>query len=244
MNLWVYTLLIVALVVLLGVTLYARFAHRSRSKSLHHAPVRVRFPSTVISAAPDDAEDDLDFGQIFRHATEATEATEATAQTEPLELPLPALPSQPEDRAATEYLDELQEAAAGLALLMRSAAPWKAEPVVYAPEGAEDSPIQNTAVGSNELATIEPLAPQAAITLDEDITSRVQVRDEVLSPAPPIERRELIVLGEQVCLQFTQIDEGLDDLEALISSIEASLSAWSESPGIEDSEAAAWDAAA
>lgn len=237
MNLWVYTLLIVSLVVLLGVTLYARFAHRSRSKSLHHAPVRVRFPATVISAAPSDAEDDLDFGQIFRHATEATE------QPKTLDLPLPTLPSQPEDRAATEYLDELQEAAAGLALLMRSAAPWKADPVVYAPEAEDDSTIQDVASASIEVAAIEALAPQAEVAPGEDIAREVLVADEIGSPAPPIERRELIMLGEQVCLQFTQIDEGLDDLEALISSIEASLSAWSESPTPEHAEVA-WGAAA
>ncbi len=236
MNLWVYTLLIVALVVLLGVTLYARFAHRSRSKSLHHAPVRIRFPATVISAAPRDDEDDLDFGQIFRHATDSSD--------EPDPLPLPAIPNQPEDRAATEYLDELQEAAAGLALLMRSAAPWKAEPVVYAPEVEDDATMGNVAPASTAFSDVDALAPKAEIASEAMIAEEVITADEIESPAPPpIERRELIMLGEEVCLQFTQIDEGLDDLEALISSIEASLSAWSETPSSEAPEVT-WGAAA
>lgn len=232
MNHWVYTLLIVALVVLLGVTLYARFAHRSRSKSLHHAPVRVRFPATVISAASRDDADDLDFGQIFRHAVD---------QPEPLALP--ALPSRPEDRAATEYLDELQEAAAGLALLMRSAAPWKADPVVYAPEAADHATVETIAPASTAVSDVAALAPTSEVAPEDAIATEPLAKEEIESPAPPIERRELIVLGEQVCLQFTQIDEGLDDLEALISSIEASLSAWSETPTPVHTEVS-WGAAA
>lgn len=235
MNHWVYTLLIVALVVLLGVTLYARFAHRSRSKSLHHAPVRVRFPATVISAAPRDDEDDLDFGQIFRHVTDSA--------NEPDTIPIAALPSQPEDRAAAEYLDELQEAAAGLAQLMRSAAPWKADPVVYAPEAANDAPLENSPLAGPVVSDIEAFAAPELADPEKALAPEAQAANEIESPAPPIERRELIVLGEQVCLQFTQIDEGLDDLEALISSIEASLNAWSETPSIENTPVA-WEAAA
>jgi hypothetical protein len=221
MNLWFYTLLIVALVVLLGATLYARFAPRSRSKSLHHAPVRVRFPAAVISAAPLDEESDLDFGQIFRHAIDLEE--------EPLAAPLPAIPSQPEDRVATEYLDELQEAAAGLALLMRSTAPWKAEPVVYAPDDAE--------FPAEEVGTLDGVVSES-----EEPVQVPAPAQGIINTSPIAPKRDLHLLGELVCQQFVQIDEGLDDLEALISSIELSLSAWSETPSVETG--IDWEAAA
>ena len=51
MNTWGYLILIAALLLLAAAMLYARFASRSREKSLHHSPVELMFPYDTISAA-------------------------------------------------------------------------------------------------------------------------------------------------------------------------------------------------
>ena len=138
MNTWGYLILITALLVLAALMLYARIATRSREKSLHHAPMELMFPLETISKAP------------F-----------ATRETSPHVLPVieslsgPSVALDPlhhrggrakEEKprvksSESEYFDELQEAAAGLAMLMRSSPVGRIDPVVFAPEekhGSED----------------------------------------------------------------------------------------------------------
>jgi hypothetical protein len=64
MNTWGYLLLIAALLLLAGVMLYARFASRSREKSLHHPPVDWEFSPMVISSAPALTEE-IPMGQVL-----------------------------------------------------------------------------------------------------------------------------------------------------------------------------------
>jgi hypothetical protein len=124
MNTWGYLLLITALLVLAGVMLYARFATRSREKALHHAPSDWNFGSESLDFSPRslEAEDPEVHGRI---RLDRVVAENEAAQAPPM---------------TRDYLDELQEAAAGLAKLMRSSPAARPEPVVYAP-AAEVSDI-------------------------------------------------------------------------------------------------------
>ncbi len=132
MNNWGYLILIAALGVLAVAMLYARFASRSSGKSLHHAPVDLLFSSETISAAfprelgvpviemPPIAEQEPEV-RMGRASTDAVVLDESTAGTANRE---------------SDYLDELQEAAAGLAMLMRSSPVGRSEPMVFEPSEA------------------------------------------------------------------------------------------------------------
>lgn len=119
MNTWGYLLSIAALLLLAGAMLYARFASRSRAKSLHHPPVDWSPSLAASSAAP-----------VLEERLPETSAAEAVLRVES-HVTSAKEESPVRDRV---YLDELQEAAAGLAMLMRSSPVARAEPVVFAPE--------------------------------------------------------------------------------------------------------------
>lgn len=129
MNIWVYLILIAALLFLAAIMLYARFATRSREKSLHHSPIELMFPSETISAArlADDT------GRI--------DVSGGGKKTHP-EIKVDRVAPRDGDEVGakkreSEYFDELQEAAAGLAMLMRSSPVGRTEPVIFAPEEME-----------------------------------------------------------------------------------------------------------
>jgi hypothetical protein len=180
MNTWGYLLLIAALLLLAGVMLYARFASRSREKSLHHPPVDWEFSPMVISSAPALTE------EIPLVSSEASET--AAGPTLRLERPFAAATTEPSrDR---DYMDDLQEAAAGLAKLMRSSPVARVEPVVFAPEEA---------VAEEAVADI--LEEETFVALVEEPVIEAEVLpvafdEPVVSEEEPISEEAGIVAGD------------------------------------------------
>jgi len=126
-----------------------------------------------------------------------------------------------------EYLDELQEAAAGLAMLMRSSPVSEArDPVVFAPD-AEGDESSTAPIPTGEESTEEPVIeePAAEVEKEEEAISEVAVSAGEASTEPADEKhsRILALLGDEVSEQFTRIDSGLNDLEDLVNRIESSL---------------------
>ncbi len=126
-----------------------------------------------------------------------------------------------------EYLDELQEAAAGLAMLMRSSPVSEArDPVVFAPD-AEGDTSSNAPIPTGEESTEEPVIeePAAEVETEEEAISEVAVSAGEASTEPADEKhsRILALLGDEVSEKFTRIDSGLNDLEDLVNRIESSL---------------------
>ena len=188
MNTWGYLLLIAALLLLAGVMLYARFASRSREKSLHHPPVDWEFSPMVISSAPALTE------EIPLVSSEASEpAAEPTLR---LERPFVAATTEPSrDR---DYMDDLQEAAAGLAKLMRSSPVVRVEPVVFAPEEA----VAEEAV-AEEVAEV----PVADLSEEETVVALVEepvIEAEVL----PVALDEPVVSEEEPASEEAVIVDG------------------------------------
>ena len=198
MNTWGYLLLIAALLLLAGVMLYARFASRSREKSLHHPPVDWEFSPMVISSAPALTE------EIPLVSSEASEpAAEPTLR---LERPFVAATTEPSrDR---DYMDDLQEAAAGLAKLMRSSPVVRVEPVVFAPEEA----VAEEAVAEEAVAEEVPVAD---ISEEETFVSLVEepvIEAEVL----PVALDEPVVSEEEPASEEAEIVAGDLALQVVI----------------------------
>jgi len=192
MNTWGYLLLIAALLLLAGVMLYARFASRSREKSLHHPPVDWEFSPMVISSAPALTE------EIPLVSSEASEpAAEPTLR---LERPFVAATTEPSrDR---DYMDDLQEAAAGLAKLMRSSPVARVEPVVFAPEEAvAEEAVAEEAVAEEavaEEAVAEEVAEAPVADLSEEETFVALVEEPVIeAEVLPVALDEPVVSEEE-----------------------------------------------
>jgi hypothetical protein len=139
-----------------------------------------------------------------------------------------------------EYLDELQEAAAGLAMLMRSSPVSEArDPVVFAPD-AEGDESSTAPISTGEESTEEPVIeePAAEAETEEEAISEVDVSAGEASTEPDGEKhsRILALLGDEVSEQITCIDSGLNDLEDLVNGIESSLAELTL-PDREDEEA-------
>ncbi|MDF1824028.1 MAG: hypothetical protein P1U68_05275 [Verrucomicrobiales bacterium] len=204
MNTWGYLILIAALLVLSAFMLYARFAGRSREKSIHHAPSELG----TMHLLP---------------APELTESGEG-ASSDPLVMDLKPLsdvqidePLEAEESGESSYFDELQEAAAGLAMLMRSSpARDRGEPVVFAPEdelqeenegesNIFEADVEADVVGETESDEAE--MPEGA---DDPIGIDVEVVEEEISEL----QVNLVedVKGEELSL----INEAMDSMEALI----------------------------
>ncbi len=153
MNTWAYLILIVALLFLAAVMLYARFATRPREKSLHHAPAEWMFSSEAISAHRPAA-------NKFVGTGEREDQTIARSEIK-IDRVAPSSVS-PDDageeskRRESEYFDELQEAAAGLAMLMRSSPVGRTEPVVFAPAEGEEEAESEVAESEAEGAEYVP----------------------------------------------------------------------------------------
>ena len=126
-----------------------------------------------------------------------------------------------------EYLDELQEAAAGLAMLMRSSPVSEArDPVVFAPD-AEGDESPTAPIPTGEESTEEPVIeePAAEVETEEEAISEVAASAGEASAEPADEKhsRILALLGDKVSEQITRIDSGLNDLEDLVNGIESSI---------------------
>lgn len=223
MNNWGYLILIAALIVLTASMLYARFAARSREKSLHHAPA--------------------DFGMLrFENEEKASESFEERFErvSDPVVMDLKPVrndsngeepekePSKSEDR----YFDELQEAAAGLAMLMRSSPAQKRPgPVVFEPAAEEETEGEQLiseleevvsseeSIQSEESLPIpcdEVLAESAAeeeslVETAEEGETGAAVEASVNHESPPAEFEE-----ETVPEEMASISEAMDHIEALL----------------------------
>ena len=226
MNTWGYLLLIAALLLLAGVMLYARFASRSREKSLHHPPVDWEFSPMVISSAPALTE------EIPLVSSEASEpAAEPTLR---LERPFVAATTEPSrDR---DYMDDLQEAAAGLAKLMRSSPVARVEPVVFAPEEA----VAEEAVAEEAVAEEAAEVPVADLSEEETFVALVEepvieaevlpvaLDEPVVSEEEPASEEAVIVAGD-LALQIV-IEGAPLEVAAEIEEIVETAAALSEFP--------------
>ena len=195
MNTWGYLLLIAALLLLAGVMLYARFASRSREKSLHHPPVDWEFSPMVISSAPALTE------EIPLVSSEASEpAAEPTLR---LERPFVAATTEPSRER--DYMDDLQEAAAGLAKLMRSSPVARVEPVVFAPEEA----VAEEAVAEEAVAE-EAVAEEAVA--EEAVAEEAVAEEAAEVPVADLSEEETVVaLVEEPVIEAEVLPVALDE---------------------------------
>lgn len=213
MNNWVYLILIAVLAILAVVMLYSRFAARSREKSFHHAPARIVFSSETISMAPTSRLENLPVSASGEEGLSIPETKvdfHGDCEEEPSRVEMPKCPE-------SDYLDELQEAAAGLALLMRSSPVGRVAPVVFAPEEHLEKEELDPVVAP----VVEQTADKLAL---EEIAGPV-AESEVSSPEV-VEEKEISVrdiLGEKVIEIVDRIDLELEVLERLVAGLEAGL---------------------
>jgi hypothetical protein len=206
MNTWGYLLLIAALLLLAGVMLYARFASRSREKSLHHPPVDWEFSPMVISSAPALTE------EIPLVSSEASEP--AAGPTLRLERPFAAATTEPSrDR---DYMDDLQEAAAGLAKLMRSSPVARVEPVVFAPEEAVAEEVVAEEVVAEEVVAEEVVAEEvvAEEVVAEEVVAEEAVAEEAVAEeavADILEEETFVALVEEPVIEAEVLPVALDE---------------------------------
>ena len=207
MNTWGYLLLIAALLLLAGVMLYARFASRSREKSLHHPPVDWEFSPMVISSAPALTE------EIPLVSSEASEP--AAGPTLRLERPFAAATTEPSrDR---DYMDDLQEAAAGLAKLMRSSPVARVEPVVFAPEEAVAEEVVAEEAVAEEAVAEEAVAEEAVADILEEETFVALVEEPVIeAEVLPVALDEPVVSGKEPVSEEAEIVAGDLALQVVI----------------------------
>lgn len=192
MNTWGYLISIAALLLLAGVMLYARFASRSKGKSLHHPPVEWGLSHGAASQAPlaekkrQEASSALSVGAVLKIETACKVAGETR------------------DR---DYLDELQEAAAGLAKLMRSSPVARTEPVVYAPlsEALPEDPASGEDELDSVMADLEDVVAQDS---EVDLPESADAEDEVNAT-------DLASVPEQVVLPT--VEEAPSELAAEIA---------------------------
>lgn len=201
MNTWGYLVAIALLLLLAGVMLYARFSSRGSARVLHHqAPGEWTFYPERISTAPIEPLAAIESDDALRlERPAATPTAEATAHPE------------------RDYLDELQEAAAGLARLMRSSPVTRSEPVIYAPE--EEVEVEEAPAAEVPEVVEEALFEEIAEVAGELVAETEEEAPEIV--AEPVSRQTL--LGEVVWEQLGRIDEALESLDDLVSSIASGL---------------------
>lgn len=182
MNTWGYLILIVALLALAGCMLYARFYSRSRGKSLHHSlgsgvvdsgvAVSDLGDPTVAADDPEVADRETDLEISHEESPEGLSsddlALQDTTRSEERQSnsdlggvgPIHAERRSEGDDSREEeeeYLDELQEAAAGLAMLMRSSPVRdRTTPVVFDPEAGEAADSETIGAGEKSDSGVEP----------------------------------------------------------------------------------------
>ena len=164
-----YTILIPVLLLLLAAMvgmLYARFAFRSRENSDEIDLVDVDLAESRISAAAsvDDRSkaDDTERVPFLDPRPGMTPVLEV-ASADSKEV-------SESDNDESEYFDELQEAAAGLAALMRSSPVGRSTPVVYAPDDVEDEIDDSVEAAEALVSEDEPqeiLLPVSELVSDE-----------------------------------------------------------------------------
>jgi len=216
MNTWGYLILIAALLLLAAAMLYARFATRSREKSLHHAPVELMFPYETISAArPVENET----GRINLPRGGKKLGTEIKVDR------VPGVKEETKKRES-DYFDELQEAAAGLAMLMRSSPVGRSEPVVFAPDEIENEVIEEVVAAEEiEEAINAPEAGQVAGALPDFVEEHIADSvDEIVEVEALVEVEvevEVEVVAEEVVAVqsaiLTETEAALEAINPLMS---------------------------
>ena len=224
----VYIILIGALLVLAAWMLYARFAARSRENS---------FDDEACQISAEDSTEAINENEIPSSVVEdVLPGSDAPEGENRVAAEFVADDEAGEKKREGEYFDELQEAAAGLAVLMRSS-PVKNRktPVVFAPEDSPDS-LTNEAedLGAANMVS-EPLAPGpdfergaaqlGAEEVDDPAKEGSHGNDEPKIASPETAALEIrVLLGDEVGDRFEKIDLGLDALEELVLSIESGMS--------------------
>ena len=216
MDTWGYLILIAALGIVAALMLYARFASRSREKSVHHAPSELEPRGDLRREEPSEI---------------APPAAGIKKEDEPR---IVAEPIASEANEEEEYLDELQEAAAGLAMLMRSSpVSNRTNPVVFAPEG-EEALEDGTEALVEEVAEKVETDPVVSDSAPVKETEEVEiVHSETLSETEGPAFSVIDFLGSEVSDQIDRIDNGLDDLENLVVNIEECLASLDSLGGLE-----------
>lgn len=214
MNTWGYLILIAALLVLTAFMIYARFAGRSREKSVHHAPSELA--TFALFPAPEVIE-----------VQEEAPADPLVMDLKPFSEAQPDGKDEAEEAEESNYFDELQEAAAGLAMLMRSSpAQDRSEPVVFAPEEeAEESVeagdevplvegevVEEVAVTEIEITETEEASIHDIEVEDEAATEPIEIDIEVVGE----ESVDLLVNLQEEGEESSPIAEAMDSMEALI----------------------------
>lgn len=251
MDNFAYLILIGALLTLAAWMLYARFAARSRENSLHHGPAEASGKDYTEANAEDEAESTV-IKEEQALAVEEVKDIEPVG-TRPVGAEIVAVEETPEKKREGEYFDELQEAAAGLAVLMRSSpVSSRATPVVFAPEEESETVDPTDAVTdaeetiSTSAMVSEPLAPKSGVVVDESNEEELTqptggneaevISEEIEVSLPESDIR--VLLGDKVGDQFERIDSGLDALEELVLSIESGMTAFE---GLGEEQSAGYD---
>ena len=227
MTTWGYLILIAALTFLAAIMLYARFANRSREKSLHHPPVDLMFPYETISVAPPA---ETDTAAVFLAGVDLAASEGINDVTmDRLEPPFDRT-AIPNKRAEQEnrYFDELQEAAAGLAMLMRSSPVGRTEPVIFAPESDESdfseleslaAEIVKEVVASADLVE-EPIAREEFALIDESLVvpesafeeNEIPSSEIVIENEDVLAQDEVVLTQDEVVLAQDEVALAQDDL--------------------------------
>ena len=227
MTTWGYLILIAALTFLAAIMLYARFANRSREKSLHHPPVDLMFPYETISVAPPA---ETDTAAVFLAGVDLAASEGINDVTmDRLEPPFDRT-AIPNKRAEQEnrYFDELQEAAAGLAMLMRSSPVGRTEPVIFAPESDESdfseleslaAEIVKEVVASADLVE-EPIAREEFALIDESLVvpesafeeNEIPSSEIVIENEDVLAQDEVVLTQDEVVLTQDEVALAQDDL--------------------------------
>lgn len=221
MDTWGYLILIAALAIVAALMLYARFASRSREKSVHHAPAERERPRELREEQQEEEASEL-----------AGPVSGFEGDDEPRIVAEPITSHANEEEE--EYLDELQEAAAGLAMLMRSSpVSNRTNPVVFAPE--EEERLKEAAVETEEVAGTESVESVSAPVEESPVEEVVVQEGESVAGNDTRVFSVLEYLGSEVSEQIDRIDSGLDDLENLVVSIEECLASLGSLDEPEDS---------
>ncbi len=200
-----YTILIPALLLLSAALvgmLYARFAFRSRENSEEIDPVDIELAESRISAAAsvDDRSKADDTERVpFLDPRSGIAPVLEVASADAKEV------SDSENDEA-EYFDELQEAAAGLAALMRSSPVGRSTPVVYAPDDLDDEAEDGVEFAEALVSEDEPqeIFMPVGELLSDDSYAVEQVVDATVN-------EDAEIVGENLTAPIT-LEESADDL--------------------------------
>ncbi|MEM6278078.1 MAG: hypothetical protein AAF733_01265 [Verrucomicrobiota bacterium] len=246
MNTWGYLIAISALLLVSALMLYARFAARSREKSLHHAPQDADLLNATLLEAPPAAPVLEDYDEEENPVVGFKPVAPVLVDEEKEDL-------EP-DGSDERYLDDLQEAAAGLAMLMRSSPTRnRSEPVVFQPDNSgEAEELSGESSDSGIESSEEEISPSEAPSLDEALDEIESILDGPTAlemekggweRAKVSSERQCLrgILGDDVAERFVHLDDSLDDLESLVNEMEGELSLFDEflSASNEDSVSAA-----